>query len=145
MGKAGLPLADILWDVSRSQRLRGKSKTFHELTAWSRVWIAVARPCGGGARLLRRACTRRRRQAVLLAGAAARPDRADDLAVDHNRNAALGRHRFFRKGHERAIARGVLIRERFARTTEQHGGARLALGDLDRRQLRAVHLLEIDE
>ncbi len=22
----------------------GKSKTFHELTAWSRVWIAVARP-----------------------------------------------------------------------------------------------------
>ena len=27
----------------------GKSKTFHELTAWSRVWIAVARPRGGGA------------------------------------------------------------------------------------------------
>src|SRR5262249_34321511 len=40
---------------------------------------------------------------------------------------------------------GILICERFAWTTEQHGGARLALGNLDRRQLGAVHLLEIDE
>src|ERR1700730_15760086 len=54
-------------------------------------------------------------------------------------------HGFFRKGRECPIARGILIREHFARTTEQHGGARLALGDLDRRQLGAVYLLEIDE
>src|SRR5262249_2984621 len=56
-----------------------------------------------------------------------------------------GRHRFFRKGRECPIARGILISERFAWTTEQHGGARLALGNLNRRQLGAVHLLEIDQ
>src|SRR5262249_25079398 len=84
--------------------------------------------------------------AVLLIGAAAaRPNRTDDLAVYDNRNAALGCHRFFRKGRECPIARGILIRERFAWTTEQHGGARLALGNLDRRHLGAVHLLEIDQ
>src|SRR5262249_32803201 len=84
--------------------------------------------------------------AVLLIGAAAaRPDRTDDLAVYDNRNAALGCHRFFRKGRECPIARGILIGKRFAWATEQHGGARLALGNLDRRQLGAVHLLEIDE
>src|SRR5215467_16175593 len=121
MGKAGLPLADILCDVSRSTTAAGKSKTFHELTAWSRVQIAVAH-ARGGARLLRRACARGRRHAVLLAGAAACPDRADDLAVHDNRNAAFGCHRLLRKGRECGVARGVLIRECLARAAEQHGG-----------------------
>src|SRR5262245_578589 len=88
----------------------------------------------------------RRCHAVSLVGAAAAcPDRADDLAVHDNRNAAFGCHGFFRKGRECPVARGILIRERLARTTEQHGRARLALCNLDRRQLGAVHLLEIDE
>src|SRR5262249_49033663 len=87
----------------------------------------------------------RRHAVLLISAAAARPDGADDLAVYDNRNAALGCHRFFRKGRECPITCGILIGERFAWTTEQHGGARLALGDLDRRQLGAVHLLEIDE
>src|SRR5262245_35361115 len=86
----------------------------------------------------------RRCHAVSLVGAAdACPDLADDFAVYDNRNAALGCHGFFRKGRECPVARGILIRERFARTTEQHGRARLALSNLDRRQLGAVHLLEI--
>src|SRR6266481_9623685 len=83
-------------------------------------------------------------RAVSLLGAAC-PDCADDLAVHDDRNAAFGCYRFFRKGRECPIARGKLIRKRFARTTKEHGGARLALGNLDRRQLGAIHLLEIDE
>src|SRR5260370_18576371 len=86
----------------------------------------------------------RRCHAVLLIGAAAaRPNRADDLAVHDNRNAAFGCNGFFRKGRECPIARGILIREHFARTTEQHGGARLPLRDLDRRPLWAVHLPQL--
>src|SRR6266516_7124477 len=87
----------------------------------------------------------RRCHAALLIGAAACPDRADDLSVHDNRNAAFGCHRSFRKGRECPITRGVLIREDFARTPEQHGGACLGLGNLDRSQMRAVHLLEVDE
>src|SRR5262249_57894178 len=94
----------------QAARAREKNKSFYGLTTLSRARIAVAR-ARIGARLFRRACARGRRHAVLLAGAAARPDRADDLAVDDDRNAALGCHRLFRKGRERGIARGVLIRE----------------------------------
>src|SRR5262249_59223982 len=76
--------------------------------------------------------SRRCHAVLLVAAAAACPDRADDLAVYDNRNAALGCHGFFRKGRECPIARGILIRERFARATEQHGGARLCLRNLVR-------------
>src|SRR5215471_5851252 len=99
-------------------------------------------PCGS---LLRRACARGRRQAVLLAGTAACSDRADDLPVHGDRNAAFGCHRFLREGHERRVARGILIGKGFTRPAEQHGGARLALGNLGRGELRAIHLFEIDE
>src|SRR3954451_4350749 len=67
---------------------------------------AMRPACGS---LLRRACARSRRQAVLLAGAAACSDRADDLAVHGDRNAAFGCHRLLRKGHECRVARGILI------------------------------------
>jgi len=83
--------------------------------------------------------------AVLLAGAAARADRADDLAADHDQDTALGCDRRLRKGHERRIACGKLVRERFARTAKHDRGARLGPGDLARRRLGPIHLLEIDE
>src|SRR5205807_10141955 len=58
---------------------------------------------------------------------------------------AFGCHRFLRKCRERGVTRGILVREGFARAAEQHRGARLTLGNLGRRQLSPVHLLEIDE
>src|SRR5262245_14412784 len=88
---------------------------------------------------------RRRGHAVLLSGAAARADRADDLAVHGDRNAAFGGDRRCRKGREGGIARGVLIREDLGGATVHGGSTGLALGDLARRHLGAVHLLEIDE
>src|SRR5712671_8167033 len=86
-----------------------------------------------------------RGHAVLLPGAAARPDRADDLAVDDDRNAAFRCHRSLGKGHEGGVARGILIREALAWTTEHDRRARLALSNLRRSHLSPVHLLKIDE
>src|SRR5215470_3645440 len=80
-----------------------------------------------------------------LVAATACADRTDDLAVDDDGNTAFGCHGLFRETHKRSIARGILIGEDFARAPEQHGGAGLALGNLDGRELRAVHFLEIDK
>src|SRR5262245_50016756 len=88
---------------------------------------------------------RRRSAAVLLPGAAACPDRADDLAVHGDRDATFGGDRRYRKGGEGGIPGGELVREYFGGATVHGGGAGLALGDLGRRHLGAVHLLEIDE
>src|SRR5262245_33702693 len=88
---------------------------------------------------------RRRGHAVLLPGAAARADRTDDLAVHGDRDAAFGGDRRCRKGHEGGIAGGELVREDFGGATVHGGGAGLALGDLGRRHLGAVHLLKIDD
>src|SRR3954447_21783867 len=99
----------------------------------------------GGNDLLGGAYPRGRGHAVLLPGAAACPDRADDLAADDDRNAAFRRHRLLRKGRESGIARGVLIREGLARPAEHDRGACLALGYHHRCHLGPVHLLEIDE
>src|SRR3954447_19460434 len=78
-------------------------------------------------RLFGSAYPRGRGHAVLLPGAAARPDRADDLAADDDRNAAFRRHRLLREGRESSVARGELIREGLARPAEHDRGARLAL------------------
>src|SRR5262245_8861942 len=72
----------------------------------------------------------RRGHAVLLSGAAAGADRADDLAVHGDRNAAFRGDRRYRKGREGGIARGVLIREDLGGATVHGGSAGLALGDL---------------
>src|SRR5436190_9429273 len=97
------------------------------------------------AALFGHAGTRGRGHTVLLAGAAAGADRTNDLAVDGDGDAPLRGHRRLRKRQERSVTGGVLVRKDLGGTPIDGGGARLALRNVRRRGLGAVHLLEIDE
>src|SRR4051812_2890425 len=92
--------------------------------------------------LLQRVRACRGAHAVLLARATGTADRADDLAVLHERDSAFDGHRAVQREQAQAgTAGGESILKRFRRPLESCRRSGLVDGDLGAADLRVVHLL----
>src|ERR1043165_8214573 len=97
-------------------------------------------------RLLQRIRARERGLVVLGAETSGKADRADQLAADDDRVAAgRGDDVVERQQRDADAALSDALLEARGRAAEARGHARLVDRDVDRGELRVVHLLEVDE